>query len=61
MPQMNPNPNANPASKKKKFEVANENVVHEEDEEYEESKSHLGSRNKTLEHKDEHDEDYEWE
>ena len=29
MPQMNPNPVANP--KKKKFEVANENVVHEED------------------------------
>lgn len=48
MPQMtNPNPN-NPNNKKKKFEVANENVVHEEDEEYEESKSHLGSRNKTL-------------
>lgn len=50
MPQMTA-----PNMKKKKFEVSNENVVHEEDEEYEESKSHLGSRNKTLEHKEEHE------
>ena len=28
MQQMNPNPASNPNSKKKKFEVANENVVH---------------------------------
>jgi hypothetical protein len=60
MPQMTAPNNAN--LKKKKFEVSNENVVHEEDEEYEESKSHLGSRNKTLEQKEEQDEDeYGWE
>lgn len=47
MPQITPPPNSH--HPRKKFEVEHEQVVHEEDEEYEESKSHLGSKKVTLE------------
>lgn len=61
MPQMNANSAGGSAQNKKKFEVEHEQIVQEEDQEYEESKSHLGSRNKTLEHKDKEDEEeYVW-
>lgn len=60
MPQMNSTPAANSAGgqNKKRFEVENEKIVEEEDEEYEDSKSHLEkSRKRTLEHKEKEEEE----
>ena len=62
MPQMTaPVTNQPQQPNKNKFQVNQENIVQEEDEEYEESKSHLGSRQKTLEQRDEEEEEGEGE